>query len=240
MKHHTLKHIKKSALRTITTSLMIVVISLMNGCGWGETYYCKSYMQSYALYENIGVRRSLSTPSTKNIDLYVNPTHRVDFLSEGADKEMYNKICIEYGDTAYNREVFLDHGIMTKFSSYPHFAAISVISNKDFDAEHPAGTPLNDIMTVLYSSAKDYVDGGYTQPEYSVGPDTEKLLSELGPNDLAMPTAMALSFTQEPDELNIHMLTITCTDKNGRTLTAQINYDFRLPEGYIGDYENLK
>ncbi len=39
--------------------------------------------------------------------------------------------------------------------------SINVIADKDFDSDHPAGTSLNDVLSIRYSSAYDLIQSGY-------------------------------------------------------------------------------
>ena len=222
--------------KNIYLFLVVAITYLISGCNGSELYYSRSYINLYNLYDGISLRRSLNR-STKNIDLCINVTHRISSQSEGADKEFYDRICTEYGDTAYNQNIYLPNGIIYPMSDYPHIAVINVTSSEDFDEAHPAGTSLNDVMSVIYSNIMEYVESGYT---CTINNSKTKSLNELQPQDLAMSDGqLSLAFNKEPDELCIHTLTVECTTHTGEVMTAQISYDFRLPEGFIGDYDNL-
>ena len=222
--------IKTNAL--LLTIVLVGCISVI-GCWYGIPTFSKSYVQEYILYDGIKVRRAI-THSTKYLDLYVNITRRVNFLSKGEDKKMYDKICEMYGDTEYNQEVFLiAEGVPMVSVEYPACAAIEVVSTRDFDAEHPAGTSLTDIMSVKYQSAAGYIESGYTDLEdlfeWKVRP-----LNELQPQDLALSVHnIFLIFDKEPDVLEQHALSIKWTSAEGNTYTTTYNYDFSLPEGRV-------
>ena len=118
-------------------------------------------------------------------------------------------------------------------SRYPGCASIDVISNKDFDAEHPAGTSLSDIMSVKYMSASVYIESGYTDlvdlNEWKVKP-----LNELQPEDLALSLHnIFLIFDKDPDVLDTHTLRIKWTNAEGVTYTTLFSYNFALPEGQV-------
>ena len=228
--------------RHIKIFLIVLTLLLVYGCCTTQHYISRSYINTYKLYDGIELSRSLSR-STKNIDININVTHRVGSFSENAaDKDLYEKICIEYGDTAYNSDIFIHNNIIPEMSNYPHFTSINVTSDKDFDENHPAGTPLNDVIKIIYNSAYNYVSSGYKSDVPMIyNNDTEKLLCDLQPNDLALGLLTpSLAFIKEPDVLNVHTLTVECTNHTGESIKAQINYDFRLPEGYIGNYENIE
>ena len=220
--------------RTQKLSLIFVVaVAILSvGCWIGYEHFSRSYIQEYMLYNGVKVRRHLSS-STKNLDLYVEVSHRVNFLSEGNDKVMYDKICEANGDVSYNQNVHLPLDVPTIMTSYPHISKINVYSDKDFDANHPAGTSLNDVMTICYRSAIPYIESGYTADSLLLE-EIVKPLNELGTDDLRMELSnVFLRFTQDPDELSTHVLTFECTNAEGNTYNAYYEYDFSLPEGKV-------
>ena len=218
----------KSKLK-ITLSIAILATAMV-GCWIGYEHFSRSYIQEYIMYDGIEVRRHIAT-STKNIDLYVNVTHRVNFLSEGNDKAMYDKLCEANGDISYNQEVHLPLDVPTIMCTYPHFAAINVYSNKDFDANHPAGTPLNDLMTISYCTAASYIASGYTADSLR-WEEVVKPLNELGSDDLKFDLEnILLRFTKDPDVISTHKLKFECINAEGKRNTITYDYDFSLPEG---------
>ena len=76
---------------------------------------------------------------------------------------MYNDIVKSlsdlYGDTYYKRTV------KPMVSSHPALAypidEISIYCDKNFDTEHPAGEPLNDIAKMNYKSYYNFIKNGY-------------------------------------------------------------------------------
>lgn len=230
---------KISNIKRYNTIIAILFILGLISCD-DFHHYSHSYVQSYTLYDNISVRRSLASSSTKNLDLSVATSHSIGLLSEGQDRNLFDRICVEYGDTSYNKMVYLPNNYPTIISVYPHITTINVISNKDFDVEHPAGTSLNDIMNITFSSCIEYVESNYDENQKYSNSKKEKLLKDLAQDDLRMLTdCIVLSFNKEPDVVDIHTLTIICTNSHNENFTTDINYDFRLPEGYIGNYDNL-
>lgn len=219
--------IMKGNSASLLLIIITVVLSTIVGCiGYGS-HFSRSYVTGYVIYEGISVRRAISSTSSKHLDISGKVSHRISLLSKGADKDLYNSICEEFGDTAYNQFVWEPLSTECK---YPHFATINVTSNMDFDENHPRGTSLNDIMTIIYHTATDFIEEGYN--DYTLLNKREKPLNELEPNDLALNwTNTFLAFTKDPDILTTHTLTFTCTNAKGETFTATYDYDFTLPEG---------
>ncbi len=63
-----------------------------------------------------------------------------------------------------------------EFSTRPHVyrrtTGIHVVSDTDYDGEHPAGTYLDDIMRIHFESAEDYLATGYTSLKQYQGKTT--------------------------------------------------------------------
>lgn len=74
-----------------------------------------------------------------------------------------------YGDTSYNGSIY--PGMSTSIA-YP-IDKISIKCDKDFDAEHPAGEPLDDIVMLDYKSYYRYIESGYVS---AGGPHSEDVL----------------------------------------------------------------
>lgn len=223
-----MKHVKKF----ICLGILTLGSMFWHGCCTFESYFLPSYIDTYFFYDGIAVKRALASTSTKHLHLQCNLTNHVSFLSEGAEKELYEKLCRMCGDTAYNaterREI--DRLNATNF---PHFTTINVVSDKDFDAEHPAGTSLNDVMSIRYVSAQRFIESGYTA-ERSRHEEISKPLDELTSNELMYSIDNTfLVFDKEPDVLEKHTLTITCINAEGESYSVEYKYDFTLPEGLI-------
>ena len=66
----------------------------------------------------------------------------------------------KYGDTAYNRPLApFSHTVYCN-----EFSGIDIFSDRDFDAAHPAGASLSDIVRIVGASPYRYIRNGYTAP----------------------------------------------------------------------------
>ena len=64
----------------------------------------------------------------------------------------------KYGDTAYNRPLApFSHTVYCN-----EFSGIDIFSDRDFDAAHPAGASLSDIVRIVGASPYRYIRNGYT------------------------------------------------------------------------------
>ena len=71
----------------------------------------------------------------------------------------FNNYAAYYGDTTYSAI----HSMSAPgydVSAMP-LKSISITADRDFDAEHPAGSRLNDLFVLAYSSAYDLIISGY-------------------------------------------------------------------------------
>ena len=66
-----------------------------------------------------------------------------------------------YGDTSYEGSVYPG---MSKSLAYP-IEKITISCYENFDAEHPAGEPLDDIVKLEYKTFYEYVKNGYKNQE---------------------------------------------------------------------------
>lgn len=80
------------------------------------------------------------------------------------------------------------------------FSKISVVADADFDAAHPAGTPLDDIICLRSESAYEYIRTGYKYPNANSSQQyvyCRKPLSELTQNDMTL-MRYTFSFKEYP------------------------------------------
>ncbi len=127
---------------------------------------------------------------------------------------------------------------------YRKTKSLHVVSDQDYDAEHPAGTLLDDILDVMFWSAEDYLKSGYTsffdylgettRPIYPERSDGTVVASE-GPYMIEsllefnriQRTLIDFGFifmpTQAPDRTGTHRFTITYTNEDGVELKGTTN-----------------
>ena len=76
-------------------------------------------------------------------------------------KAVCDSLAKAHHDTEYKRS-----GEVFGFCQFVRTDHIDVISDTDYDAAHPAGTPLNDIVDIQFFSAEDYLKSGYQKAMY--------------------------------------------------------------------------
>lgn len=218
----------KKAFKPILQSavLPLLAAALLTGCDMVHYYFSSSYVLGYMEVGGIELKQEGGAIAI----LPDAVAGRVSVQSEGKEREQYDAICAEHGDVAYNRNVGLVSDIITEWGLHPDIASVTVTSDKDFDAAHPAGTPLNDCTELTYCSAYDYVSSGYDQsfltndtPKEKTEPLTEVSAGELS---LMLEDYGLLTFTASPETKGAHRISVTLNAADGRRFSASMDYEF--------------
>ena len=212
--------------------LSIVTALLYQSCDRARYHVFKSYVTRYCKFEDIGI------DTTKAGNIIIRGKGRVKQYSwrdEGGEKTTYEALCRKHNDLTYNkkREYHLrpEWGVCSAVD----FREIDIVSDKDFDAEHPAGTSLKDIVRFVSISPKKFIDSGYKETfnwrrnkpkifkkESMISSmfheETENyfpingLLKDIGSDEMQMlpeDTHGILFFDKEPTAEKEHTLTVT-------------------------------
>ena len=212
--------------------LSIVTALLYQSCDRARYHVFKSYVTRYCKFEDIDI------DTTKAGNIIIRGKGRVKQYSwrdEGGEKTTYEALCRKHNDLTYNkkREYHLrpEWGVCSAVD----FREIDIVSDKDFDAEHPAGTTLKDIVRFVSISPKKFIDSGYKEtfnwrrnrPEIFKKDsiiqimflsETESyfpingLLKDIGSDEMQMlpvNTHGILFFDKEPTSEKEHTLTVT-------------------------------
>ena len=147
--------------------LSIAAVLLLLGCDRAKTVLFRSYITIYYYSKNI----QLKITDDGNIAIYkeytsenVNiKTASYSFKSKGEEKKRYDELCKIHNDMSYNQKRSYIVAPLWGRCSAIDFKEIDVISDKDFDSEHPAGTSLKDIVRFVSVSPKKFIDSGYKE-----------------------------------------------------------------------------
>ena len=146
----------------------------------------------------------------------------------------YDSLATAHNDLTYNR--------YTEFQisdcMYRRTSAIHVVSNTDYDAEHPAGTYLDDILLIRFTSAEDYLATGYSSRSTYLGKTTTAPLASTdypSMNDFwlcenlaefnkiqrkLIQFAFTFTLTKGPKQTGKHQFTFTYMNEDGIVLTT--------------------
>ena len=237
--------------------LSISAMLLSTGCDVSKTRLFKSYITEYSYNKNIG----LKITNKGNIAIYRKYTSEDDhiktasysFKSKGEEKKRYDELCKIHNDMSYNQKRSYIVAPLWGICSAIDFKEIDVVSNKDFDAEHPAGTSLKDIVRFVSISPKKFIDSGYKetfnweknepnffakdsmiptmfQPESWNYFPINGLLKDIGTDEMQMlpeNTHGILSFDKEPTAEKEHLLTVTIDIGERKKLVRTITKVFK-------------
>ena len=228
------------------------------GCDRAKTVLFRSYINMYDYSENI----QLKITEAGNIAIYQKYTSEDDniktavysFKSEGEDKKKYDELCKIHNDMSYNQKrSYIVVPIWGRCSAID-FKEIDVVSDKDFDSEHPAGTSLKDIVRFVSVSPKKFIDSGYKEtfnwrrkkPKiFKKEKETDKLfdysesknyfpinglLKDIGKNEMQMlpvNTHGILFFDKEPTAEKEHLLKVTIYTREGKKFVRTITKVFK-------------
>ena len=195
----------------------VLVSLIIAGCGWTppwEKYYAKSYI---AVYRG----DPLKTYTYKN-------QYNVVFLSwgegedyaydcEGNAKYIYQELCVKHQDTECNRWFSdpYDPNSANKggIVYWKDFVAIDVVSDRDFDTEHLAGSSLGDVVEYGGWSYWEYIKNNYTGREENY---ISGYINDLPEDGLCLVKELFLYFNEVPESaVGEHNLTITITADDG-------------------------
>lgn len=201
----------------------------------------KEFLRSYVMYYYDAAEMDLTLSYGNNIDIYFGELSSLgDYKSTGALKKSYDALCEKHNDMTFLRD------FVVRDAYGPHsteqlgldFLSIDIVSDSDFDAEHPTNTSLSDVVMFYSYSLKPFIDSHY-ELRYNGGvyhPIEEKI-SNLSANQLVLLGRKAnvgfwpmyigtLVFEKEPDLSKTHTFTVTMTADDGRIFTASIDMEF--------------
>lgn len=215
-------------------ALIISAITVLTaGCDVIHRDTIPSFIYGYYDLDEIG--------ATIRIDNIIELDHSgniiCDWKSKGTQKQLYDSLCNAYNDIGYNRKIeyFVTPEEDKTVSKYKYdYYSINVTSDSDFDAEHPRGTSLNDIIMYYGTSVENFIDSGYSYEfnwddtsipgvyqtftflrAYYSTPVYRKL-SEMTPEDYRLSLGLScLVFEKEPALSKEHKLTVTVKNSAG-------------------------
>ena len=146
----------------------------------------------------------------------------------------YDSLCKAHKDTEYSRKEKHYTGQQFGLATYRRMT-LDITSDTQYDAAHPAGTSLADIIEINVYSAKEIIESGYDISlcgKMKNDKGYEFHVKGMG-HELKMPLkqfneeyrklirdGIYLDFKTAPDVTSTHRFTVTYRDEDGRVLTA--------------------
>ena len=231
--------------------LSLVTALLYQSCDRARYHVFRSYITEYCYSEDI----DLATTKAGNIIIRSNGViNRYSWKDKGEEKKKYEEFCRNHNDLTYNKKREYQHSPEWGVCSAVDFIEIDIVSNKDFDSEHPAGTSLKDIVRFVSVSPKKFIDSGYKEtfnwrrnkPKiFKKEKETDKLfdysesknyfpinglLKDIGKDEMQMlpeDTHGILFFDKEPTAEKEHTLTVTIYIGERKKLVRTITKVFK-------------
>jgi hypothetical protein len=175
-----------------------------------------------------------------------------DWKSKGREKVIYDSLCVLHNDMSYNKKRNYIAGPDWGLNYKGDIQSIDVVSNADFDIQHPANSSLNDIIRFISVSLYPYILSGYKdtydwehnlpesfhcekqlreQANYNEAVcyhPVNKKLSELTSLDLILVDLKTfLVFEKQPDIVKEHELTVTIQLSDSKVFTPKITKIFK-------------
>jgi hypothetical protein len=138
--------------------LSLVVIFGSSGCDVVQTHKFRSYITGYSDYQ----RFDLQLSDGNNIAIVGSEgVWLCEWDSKDAKKKMYDSLCVLHNDMSYNKKRDYIAGPNWGVNYKGDFTSIDMVSNADFDEQHPANSSLNDIVRFMSISLYPYILSGY-------------------------------------------------------------------------------
>ena len=142
----------------------LCLVLLLNGCSVISYRTCPSFVQVYEHLYAIHLqewsdheRFLLITAKTTGSGWYA-------FNSEGEMKEVYDDLCTKHNDLNYPHRVGLMNRHLPTDDIFidTDFVSVSLVTDADYDAAHPAGADLSDIVRFISCSPYPFIKSGYS------------------------------------------------------------------------------
>ena len=143
----------------------------------------------------------------------------------------YDSLCKAHKDTEYSKKEKHYSGEQFPYATYRRMT-LDVTSDAPYDATHPSGTSLADIIDIYAYSAKEMIDNGYDywsvcekgeiyDNAINFGKKLDMSLTQFNEEYRKLIAYnIKLKFKTAPDVTSTHRFTVTYRDEDGRVLTA--------------------
>lgn len=153
--------------------------------------------------------------------------------------EGFDELAEKHNDVGYDWEVLVvyDMDKETAWAIHCHTALerglkkIEIVSDSDFDKEHPAGKSLNDVVKFYGYNYSQYLTSNVNKKNVDIENRNlgyfEKMCNELTESDLKiLRNSVAVEFMKKPTLAKNQKLTITVTDIDGEVYSNTVEVKF--------------
>ncbi len=195
-------------------------------------YYLEGTYTLDALEDRTGMVLSIGEEGLKRV-----PSPDIQTAGDQA-RERYLQIAERNGDMTYNRPAYYEWP--NRYALADNFQSLSVTSDKNWDADHPAGTPLDDIMEFCAWSYAQFIHSQYYGNEYN---SVRGRLDQLNADQMQildyelyiyLPDLPKIRCLRAPSTEEPHTLTLTITTTAGKVHTPTVTC---IPKPYDPETE---
>ncbi len=139
---------------------ILSILFLFPACSPTQSDMFRSYVNTYNNYLDI----KLNLTKDGNIEIGGTKFENIHYYwkAKGRGKEVYDSLCILHNDVSYNTERNYFDGVTTwGHCAMNDIVSITIQSDNDFDDQHPAGTPLDDVVRFISVSLQKFIDSNY-------------------------------------------------------------------------------
>ena len=115
-----------------------------------EDFYSRSFVLRYCQVSDISIERRYYSEDDPdyNLGYFIRVVSDKLYRANrnGEEKQVYDALCEKYNDVTYNRKVRYSYDEYYPPRCSCFFTDMEIWSTADWDAGHPAGTPLDDIV----------------------------------------------------------------------------------------------
>ena len=191
---------------------LLATTALISACDFtdsGDSYYTlntKCFNIGYCRINEIG-GAFLDSLDAIVVTRVLNNADEYYYNSESTNYGYFSDLCAKYADTTFNKSRTYTMDQLPPAFIADEFVSVTVTTEKDYDAAHPAGSDLGDIVTINTSSEYPFISSGYkTTHDWTTLDEGDiwgrwysksilmdsyqspvlKLLKDIQPHDLAM------------------------------------------------------
>ncbi|MBR4676760.1 MAG: hypothetical protein IKO99_02025 [Bacteroidales bacterium] len=129
---------------------------------WSSGDYTGNYMDMFIIPKEITLQYFADEYNSPSISIQPEMTEgKSEFFPYWEKNEnklkQYNAYAEYFGDTVYDG--YHDMGLVEQVFAVP-IKSISIVANRDFDAEHPRGSNLGDVFSLQYLSFYSFIKNG--------------------------------------------------------------------------------
>lgn len=229
--------------------LLIFTALAMVACGgrgsriWENSYILWYEPASLQIKDHYAINSSglpVGAPQYYSVEIWGSGSNKpapsfAKSCSYESNKSLYKQLGQKHHDNNYKEERYEDPSTPKPPGKYcavsADFVDIDITVSPAYDAEHPDGSSLADIIKVTFTSLKPFIDAGYkytqdysgwkvcwTYPNYY---HCVKMMNEMTARDMILlgPT-MTLEFTTPPTTTGDYTLELKMTSDEGDVYTA--------------------